>query len=89
MDKREILNVVYDAIIEVAPYTADFLTKKSESGNHNFFLVDLGVNSINYAEIAQIVMDKLHLVCPLDVFTCTNRIDDVAEIFYDLTLVEA
>jgi acyl carrier protein len=88
MDRREILNIIYGAIIEVSPYTLDFLTKVNEDRSRDFFFVDLGINSINYAEIAHIVMDKLKVSYPLDIFARTNRINDVVDIFYDLTSVE-
>jgi hypothetical protein len=89
MDKREILNMIHSAILEVAPYALDLLTLKKADKNQGLCFVDLGINSINYAEIAHIVMGKLHVDYPLDVFTRTNRIDDVVEIFYDLVAVEA
>jgi acyl carrier protein len=88
MDRREILNIIHSAIIEVSPYTVDFLTKTNEDRSRDFFFVDLGINSINYAEIAHIVMGKLNVNYPLDMFTRTNRINDVVEIFYDLTALE-
>lgn len=85
MKKYEIFNMVHNAIIEVSPESADLFPKLDESKNNDLFFVDLGINSIEYAEIANIVMDKLNIVHSLDIFTCTNRISDVVEIFYDLT----
>jgi hypothetical protein len=88
MKKFEIFNMVHNAIIEVSPESADFFPAVDESKSSDLFFVDLGINSIEYAEIANIVMDKLNIVHSLDIFTCTNRISDVVEIFYELTSVK-
>ncbi len=83
MTKLEILNTIHGAITEVSPSAAEVLSLKGDKINDSFF-VDLGINSINYAEIAYITMSKLNLVQPIDIFTCTNRISDIANILYDL-----
>jgi acyl carrier protein len=88
MDKHEILNIIQSAIIEVSP-GAEALLATREDKNQDVFFVDLGINSIDYAEITYFVMEKLNVDYPLDIFTCTNRINDVVEIFYDLTSVKA
>ncbi|MES2674910.1 MAG: hypothetical protein V4660_11775 [Pseudomonadota bacterium] len=88
MDKHEILNIIHSAIIDVSPCAEELLaTLKSKS--QNVFFVDLGINSIDYAEITYFVMEKLNVDYPLDIFTCTNRINDVVEIFYELTSAKA
>ncbi len=88
MDKHEILNIVHSAIVEVSPSAVELLKKRNRESSQDFFFVDLGINSIDYAEIAHFVMSKLSIDFPLDIFTCTNRISDVVEIFYDLTSIE-
>jgi acyl carrier protein len=84
MEKYEILNVIYSAIAEASPNTAELLVEKASDKTQDFFLVDLGLNSINYAEIASIVMGHFDITHTLDIFTHTNRISDLVEIFYDL-----
>ena len=84
MEKHQILSIVHKAIIEVSPYAAELLAKRGEHRNQDIFLVELGINSIYYAQIAHIVMNELNVDCPLDIFTCSNRIKDVVDIFYHL-----
>lgn len=83
MDKYEILNIIRSAIIEVSPYAAELMAIRS-SGTQNVYLVDLGINSIDYAQIVLIVMNKLEIDFPIDVFSRTNSINEVVDIFYDL-----
>lgn len=83
MKRQDILNIVYDAIIEVSPHTAKALGKRDDD-NQDIFLVDLGINSIDYAEIVYIIMNNLQLTQRNDIFTCTNRIADVIDILYKL-----
>ncbi|MES2824518.1 MAG: phosphopantetheine-binding protein [Pseudomonadota bacterium] len=89
MEKHDILNIIHCAIVEVSPCAAEYLAKKNSDRKQDIFFVDLGINSIDYAEIAHFVMGKLNIDFPLDIFTRTNRLDDVVEIFYDLTSIEA
>lgn len=83
MDRYEILNIIRSAIIEVSPYAAGLMPMKAV-GNQDFFLVDLGINSIDYAQVVLIVMNKLDIDFPIDVFARTNSINEVVDIFYDL-----
>jgi len=84
MEKCEILDIMRGAIINVSPYAEDLVSNKREFQNLNVCFVDLGINSIDYAEIMLIVMDKLNLDFSLDIFTGTNRIIDAVNIVYDL-----
>lgn len=84
MEKHEICSIVHSAIVEASPGAAEFFTRKAEENSPDVFFVDLGINSIDYAEIANIVMDKLNIAHSLEIFTRTNRVNDVIEIFYDL-----
>lgn len=83
MKRFEILNIIYDVISEVSPSAATMLPMGADKMPDIFF-VDLGINSIDYAEIAHTVMDRLNVVQPIDIFTCTNRISDVVDILYNL-----
>lgn len=83
MKRLEILNTIYTAIVEVSPSAAELLSPRSDKMMDVFF-VDLGINSIDYAEITYIVMNKLNVTQPVDIFTCTNRISDVVNILYGL-----
>jgi acyl carrier protein len=85
MEKREILNIIYSAIVECFPSTEELLREKERSGEHNFFLVDLGLNSIDYAEVVNLVMGKLNIDRPLDEFTHTNRVDEISDILCGLS----
>ena len=89
MEKYEILNIVYSTIIENFPSAAEFLEQGRQDLKQDIFFVDLGINSIDYAEIAHIVMDKLNIKHSLDVFTRSNRINEVVEIFHDLCVIRS
>lgn len=89
MEKQEILEIVHDAIIEASPESVELFEKNIKAKNYDIFFVDLGINSIEYAEIAYIVMDKLDIHYPLEIFTHTNRVNDVIDICYDLVSIEA
>lgn len=84
MKKQEILEIIHEAIIEASPEAAELFEKNVAAKNSDMFFVDLGINSIEYAEIAYIVMSKLDVDRPLDIFVHTNRVNDVVDICYDL-----
>jgi hypothetical protein len=84
MEKLEILDIIHSAIFEVSSYATDILMNSDSIMKQNICFIDLGINSIDYAEIADIVMRKLHIEHSLDIFTSTNSISDAADIFYDL-----
>ena len=88
MEKYEILNIIYSAINETSPYAKELLSTYCGERGKSASFVDLGINSIDYAEISSIVMDKLNITHTLDIFTSTNCISEVAQIFYDLLSVE-
>lgn len=83
MEKSEIIRVIYSAIVEVSPYAAESLSK-IKGGDENIFLVDLGINSIDYAQIANMVMNDLNIDRSLDVFARTNSIPEIVDIFFEL-----
>lgn len=85
MEKQKIWEIIYNAIVEVSPCAEEFLKNTMNFGEKICF-VDLGINSIDYAEIAHIVMGKLDVNHSLDIFCCTNRISDAVDIFHKLTL---
>lgn len=85
MEKPEILDVIREAIMDISPYAENLATATDRDlKNSNVCFVDLGINSINYAEIMLIVMDKLNLNFSLDMFTRTNNINDAVDILHDL-----
>lgn len=90
MEKNEILNMLYEAITEISPYTSELLSTSFGSTNFgirsqdNVCLVDLGINSIDYAQICHILMNRLKVSCSLEVFTSTNNINDIVDIFYEM-----
>lgn len=86
MDKQTIARIVLDAITEVSPFASELLQQKKQR-YQDLMLVDLGINSIDYAEIAIIVMNRLGIDQSLEIFTCKNRISEVVDIFYDLIAV--
>lgn len=83
MERHEILSIIHDAILEVSPFAAEQLVDR-DIKNQDTLFIELGINSIDYAEIASIIMDHLNLDLSLDIFTRTNHIGDVVEIFYKL-----
>ena len=84
MKKAEILDCVYTAIEEVSPLASEILRRDDGSRKEDVYLVDLGVNSIDYAHVAHIVMGELNIDSPLDVFAQTNKVSEVVDILYDL-----
>ena len=85
MDAREIFNIVQEAIVEVSPLAKEILSTRSIEGKDALFM-ELGINSIDYAEIAYIVMSRLGVELPLDIFMRTNNINEVVGIFSNLLL---
>jgi acyl carrier protein len=88
MKKQEILEIINEAIIEASPEAAELFKKNVANKNKDIFFVDLGINSIEYAEIAYIVMNKLNVDHPLDIFVHTNCVNDVLDICYDLAQIK-
>lgn len=84
MKKQEILEMIHGAVIEISPDAAELFEKNVAAKNGEVFLVDLGINSIEYAEIAHILMDKLNIDQSLEAFAHTNRVNDVVDICIDL-----
>lgn len=89
MKKQEILEIIRDAIIEASPEAAELFEKNVAAKNRDIFFVDMGINSIEYAEIAYIVMNKLKVDCPLEIFARTNLVNDVVDICFDLVTFKA
>ena len=85
MNRQQILDTIHGAITEVSPYASDLLMNASDIDRQHIYFVDLGINSIDYTEIALIVMSKLNVDLPIDVFTQTNCVNDVVDMFYELT----
>ncbi|TVZ38750.1 phosphopantetheine binding protein [Alteromonadaceae bacterium 2753L.S.0a.02] len=85
MEKVKIRKMLIEAIVEVSPFSAAILQDADEKLTKETYLVDLGINSIDYAHIATILLEKLDISLPLDVFTKTNNVSDVVELFYSLS----
>ncbi|WNO11146.1 phosphopantetheine-binding protein [Teredinibacter sp. KSP-S5-2] len=85
MDKSDIYSLVESAIKEVSPYAAEFLKNKEKDVVKDTYLIDLGINSIDYAEVVSMVMGNLEIQHSLDIFTRTNRINDVIHILHNLS----
>jgi len=86
MTKYEITEILKRAIVETSPFGAELLTSGDLNDTTNFFLVDLGINSIDYTEIASKVMQELDIDIPLNTFANTNRLSDVIDILFDKSL---
>lgn len=84
MERDAITSIVYGAIAEVSNYAGEILAENRNLEDQEVCLVDLGINSIDYAEIAMIVMDNLKISHSLDIFTRTNKLREVVDIFYEL-----
>lgn len=89
MDKHQIADVLYDAIIEISPFAADLLASPDQLFDRDKFFVNLGINSIDYAQIANLVIKKLNIDCTLDVFTRTNNVKAVVDLLHQFTLTPA
>lgn len=81
MNRQDILNEILTAIQEVSPIGNDLLTERQLEPDACF--VDYGVNSIDYAYVTTLVMEKLDIHRPLDDFTHTNRIFGVVDMLAD------
>ena len=46
------------------------------------FFVDLGINSIDHAEIMTLAMEKFGVDIPVEKFACTNCLVDAARLFF-------
>lgn len=77
----EIIALLHSTISQVSPYSTDVIGQSSKDFQERF-LVDLGVNSIDYAEIATLMMDNLHVDLPLNTFYKVNKVRDIAEILH-------
>jgi acyl carrier protein len=84
MNQHEIFQIICSAIIEVSSVASDLLGNIDDSKKEDLYFIDLGINSIDYAEIAHIVMGKLNLQYPLDIFAQTNNIKEASKIFHKL-----
>lgn len=84
MTKYETLSVLHSAIAEVSPDAARTLASLAPEITSKMYLIDLGINSIDYAEVAYIVMDNLNISGSVDIFSNTNRIGDLVDILYTL-----
>lgn len=89
VDKGEILESLYAAISEVSPFAVDLLAKTGQKVDRKTLLVDLGINSIDYAQVAHMVMEQLNINCSLDIFTKTNSISGIVDVLYQLASGEA
>jgi acyl carrier protein len=83
MERHEAFSVIQNAILEVSPFAAEQLGGRDIEKQDASF-IELGINSIDYAEIASIVMGHLDIDQSLDIFTSTNRISEVVDIFCKL-----
>ncbi|PCK08195.1 MAG: hypothetical protein COA42_10325 [Alteromonadaceae bacterium] len=77
MNRQDILNEILVAIQEVSPIGSDLLIENHPKPDTCF--VDYGVNSIDYAYVTTLVMEKLGIDRPLDDFIHTNRIFGVVD----------
>lgn len=83
MERHDIFNIIQNAILEVSPFAAEQLASRDIERQDTLF-IELGINSIDYAEIASIIMGHLNIDHSLDIFTKTNHINDVVDIFHKL-----
>lgn len=86
MDRQLVLNALVKAIKDVSPYAREEMEGWDEHRLENTYLVDLGVSSIDYCQIANIVMDQLDVHCPIDLFVQANNIRDIVTLFCSLNL---
>lgn len=86
MEKNSLYDIVYSAIVEVSPYAAERYTKDAIRKNKALFFVDMGINSIEYTEIVNIVMSRLDLDIPLYHFVKNNNVCQVVDFLYEKRL---
>lgn len=84
MDRQLVLNALVKAIKDVSPYAREEMEGWDENRLENAYLVDLGVSSIDYCQIANIVMEQLDVHCSIDVFVQANNIRDIVTLFCSL-----
>ncbi len=80
-EKSDIFEVIVTAIRESSSAFIEPALGIDLDGKTCF--VDLGINSIDYAEIMAIVMERLDIDMPLEEFVNTNNILEVVNIFID------
>ncbi|MEE8060031.1 MAG: phosphopantetheine-binding protein [Pseudomonadales bacterium] len=80
MTKQDLLEILLSAVKEVSSVNEAFLSTLNP--DTDIYFVDLGVNSIDYAEIVTIIMEQLNVDLPLDDFAKTNSIRDVVDLLF-------
>ncbi len=81
MTKSEILAIVMRSASQVSPLCAELMAAKLDL-NNDICLVDLGVNSIDYAEIALDIMAELDIDVPLRTLANKNKISEVVDLIF-------
>lgn len=77
----EIIELLHTTILQVSPYSLSAIDQSGKSFKE-CCLVELGVNSIDYAEIVTSVMEKLKIELTLNNFCRVNKVDDIAELLF-------
>jgi acyl carrier protein len=67
MDKLDIVDIVHNAIHNISPFAHERLLKIEN--NRDIYLVDLGINSIDYVSILYDVSDVLSIELTLEEFS--------------------
>jgi acyl carrier protein len=78
--KAEIVTIIQEHCINQSLICAE-LAKKNEI-NGDMYLVDLGINSIDYVEISDAIVKELGVRLNLTSLSKTNKINDIADILF-------
>ncbi|WP_075185110.1 phosphopantetheine-binding protein [Teredinibacter haidensis] len=77
----EIIELLHATILRMSPYSLETIDQAGKVFKESY-LVDLGINSIDYAEIVTTMMENLKIGVPLNNFCSVNRVDDIAELIF-------
>jgi polyketide biosynthesis acyl carrier protein len=80
MSKEEVFKLITQHCRNIVPTLKDHNIQRSDR------FKEIGINSLDRAEIIEIIMEDLNLECPrVEVFGAKN-IGELADIFYEKTL---
>lgn len=82
MDKKNIKNVVLHAMHNVSPYAHEKLL--NIENNRDIYLVDLGINSIDYVSILYDVSNVFDIELALEDFLCTNSLTGIVDMIHNI-----
>lgn len=86
MNKESIVELLFETICEVSDYAKNELDSLQLDQTAKLHFIDLGVNSIDYAEVATIINAKVGIEIPLDIYAKTNSIGEVADLIQNSLL---